>query len=288
MRSAIIGNRIGKHCRTWPAGAKFAPAPIRPDPHAAPGLDLHRRWPSAAAGIPATTQGARRFGTLEFAPCTLSSPGLPLTVAAQCARRRRAGGSCPARRPTHRSRARVGAEQRAQAASRPGIHAGGRAGSIRARQLRGRVARLPRRAATQARHAARPAWHRARQSARLRTGRTRRGCPERRRRVGRKARAARPQRCLERLEVDPRFFTTSDAVSDLERRARPARRGADQPGRHFLWHAGRARVPAAVPVARARPSCSTASCRPELALGAEHARNLEQSIDLQLARCATR
>src|SRR4026207_809631 len=50
----------------------------------APGWPSHLLLALALAGVPAAAQGARRFGALEFSPCTLSSAGLPLTVPAQC------------------------------------------------------------------------------------------------------------------------------------------------------------------------------------------------------------
>jgi len=50
----------------------------------APGWTFHLLLAVGLAGMPAAAQGARRFGALEFSPCALSSPGLPLTVPAQC------------------------------------------------------------------------------------------------------------------------------------------------------------------------------------------------------------
>ncbi len=98
--------------------------------------------------------------------------------------------------------------------------------------------------------------------------------------------AARSQaaRCLERLEADPRFFTTSDAVSDLE--AVRARLGAETINLVAISYGTRV----ALEYLRRHPSrvrtlVLDGVVPPELALGAEHARNLEQSIDLQLERC---
>ena len=48
--------------------------------------------------------------------------------------------------------------------------------------------------------------------------------------------------CLAQLDVDPRFFTTSETIADLDDVRAALGAAQDQPGRHFLWHASRARV----------------------------------------------
>ncbi len=126
------------------------------------GWTLHLVLALGLAGVTPATEGARRFGTLEFAPCTLSSPGLPLTVAAQCT-----GVAMPEdhSRPDGRridlALAWVPSAARKPAADPVFMLAGGPGQS--ARDSYAAVSPgLPRRAATQARPAARPAWHRAR------------------------------------------------------------------------------------------------------------------------------
>ena len=50
----------------------------------APGWIFHLLLAVGLACVSGAAEGARNFGALEFEPCTLSSPGLPLTVPAQC------------------------------------------------------------------------------------------------------------------------------------------------------------------------------------------------------------
>ena len=93
-------------------------------------------------------------------------------------------------------------------------------------------------------------------------------------------------RCLARLtDVDPRFYTTSDAVRDLEAvRTRLGAGRIDLVGISYGTRLGieyLRRNPAQV-----RTIVLDGVVPPELALGSEHARNLEQSIEAQLARCA--
>lgn len=92
------------------------------------------------------------------------------------------------------------------------------------------------------------------------------------------------RRCLASLDADPRFYTTSDAVLDLE--AVRTALGAGQVNlvggsygtrvalEYLRRHPGRVRtvvLDSVVP--------------PELPLGSEHARNLESALDAQFALC---
>jgi len=91
--------------------------------------------------------------------------------------------------------------------------------------------------------------------------------------------------CLQALDADPRFYTTSDAVLDLE--AVRAAIGAGQLNLVGISYGTRValeylrRHPA-----RVRSVVLDGVVPPELALGSEHARNLEVSLDAQFERCA--
>ena len=90
--------------------------------------------------------------------------------------------------------------------------------------------------------------------------------------------------CLQALDADPRFYTTSDAVLDLE--AVRAAIGAEQLNLVGISYGTRValeylrRHPA-----RVRSAVLDGVVPPELALGSEHARNLEVSLDAQFERC---
>jgi pimeloyl-ACP methyl ester carboxylesterase len=92
-------------------------------------------------------------------------------------------------------------------------------------------------------------------------------------------------RCLARLDADPRYYTTSDAVLDLEavRSALGARDvnlvGISYGTRVSLEYLRRHPD-------RVRSVVLDGVVPPELALGAEHARNLESALDAQFAACA--
>jgi pimeloyl-ACP methyl ester carboxylesterase len=92
-------------------------------------------------------------------------------------------------------------------------------------------------------------------------------------------------KCLRALDADPRFYTTSDAVLDLE--AVRAAIGAEQMNLVGISYGTRValeylrRHPA-----RVRSVVLDGVVPPELALGSEHARNLEVSLDAQFERCA--
>ena len=257
------GNPSGNACRDVAAGAKFAfPPRIRPDRMTAPGWTFHLLLAVGLAGVPAAAQGARRFGALEFSPCALSSPGLPLTIPAQCTSVTVPRGSCPARRPAHRARDRVGAEHGAQAEPDPVFMLAGGPGQSARDSYPAVSPRLPRSA--RRRHvilldqrgtgARNPldcgATAEAGQSDEPPTTRA----PE--------AARARPS-AASNGSTPTRASTRRATRSPTSRRlVRGARRGADRTGRDLLRHAAsRWSTCGAIPRACA-PSCSTASCRP--------------------------
>jgi len=90
--------------------------------------------------------------------------------------------------------------------------------------------------------------------------------------------------CLAGLDADPRFFTTSDAVLDLE--AVRAAIGAEQVNLVGISYGTRValeylrRAPE-----RVRTVVLDGVVPPELALGSEHARNLESALDAHFALC---
>jgi pimeloyl-ACP methyl ester carboxylesterase len=90
--------------------------------------------------------------------------------------------------------------------------------------------------------------------------------------------------CLEGLDADPRFYTTSDAVLDLE--AVRAAIGAERVNLVGISYGTRValeylrREPG-----RVRTVVLDGVVPPELALGSEHARNLESALDQHFALC---
>jgi pimeloyl-ACP methyl ester carboxylesterase len=90
--------------------------------------------------------------------------------------------------------------------------------------------------------------------------------------------------CLEGLDADPRFYTTSDAVLDLE--AVRAAIGAERVNLVGISYGTRValeylrREPG-----RVRTVVLDGVVPPELALGSEHARNLESALDAHFALC---
>ncbi len=90
--------------------------------------------------------------------------------------------------------------------------------------------------------------------------------------------------CLAGLDADPRFYTTSDAVLDLE--AVRAAIGAEQVNLVGISYGTRValeylrRQPG-----RVRTVVLDGVVPPELALGSEHARNLESALDAHFALC---
>jgi len=92
------------------------------------------------------------------------------------------------------------------------------------------------------------------------------------------------ERCLATLDADPRFYTTSDAVLDLE--AVRASIGAGQINLVAVSYGTRV----ALEYLRRHPERTRSVVLdgvvpPELALGSEHARNLESALDAHFALC---
>ena len=91
--------------------------------------------------------------------------------------------------------------------------------------------------------------------------------------------------CLQSLDADPRFYTTSDAVLDLEE----VRAAIDAGQVNLVGISYGTRVALEYlrrHPARVRSMVLDGVVPPELALGSEHARNLEVSLDAQFERCA--
>jgi pimeloyl-ACP methyl ester carboxylesterase len=229
-------------------------------------------------------EAGRSYGSLDFEPCTLTSPGLPFTVAAQCT-----GVDVPENhgRPAGRhvdlALAWVPASARKPAPDPVFMLAGG-----------------PGQSARESFAAVSPAFRevlRRRHVMLLDQRGSGPGNPldcevPEDGGASAAAAAARPEearrlaaRCLAQLDADPRFYTTSDAVLDLE--ATRARLGAATIDLVGISYGTRLaleylrRYPS-----RVRTIVLDGVVPPELALGAEHARNLEQSLDAQLERCA--
>lgn len=93
------------------------------------------------------------------------------------------------------------------------------------------------------------------------------------------------RRCLDKLDADPRFYTTGEAVQDLD--AVRAALGAERIDLVGISYGTRVaqeylrRYPQ-----RTRAVVLDSVVPPTLVLGSEHARNLEAALDLQFARCA--
>ncbi len=91
--------------------------------------------------------------------------------------------------------------------------------------------------------------------------------------------------CLHDLPGDPRFYTTSDAVADLE----SVRVAIGAPALNLVGVSYGTRV--ALEYLRRHPAVTRSVVLdgvvpPELALGSEHARNLETAVNAQFERCA--
>jgi pimeloyl-ACP methyl ester carboxylesterase len=92
------------------------------------------------------------------------------------------------------------------------------------------------------------------------------------------------ERCLRSLDADPRFYTTGDAVADLD--AVRVAIGAQQVNLVGISYGTRV----AQEYLRRHPATTRTVVLDgvvpaELALGSEHARNLEDAVDRQFARC---
>jgi pimeloyl-ACP methyl ester carboxylesterase len=93
------------------------------------------------------------------------------------------------------------------------------------------------------------------------------------------------ERCLKSLDADPRFYTTGDAVADLD--AVRIAIGAAQVNLVGISYGTRV----AQEYLRRHPATTRTAVLDgvvpaELVLGSEHARNLESAVDAQFARCA--
>ena len=234
-------------------------------------------------GSAAAAAKGRRLGTLEFEPCTLSSPGLPLTVSARCTTVPVPENHArPDGRQVDLALAWVPGAARKPEPDPVFMLAGGPGQSARdsyaavspafREVLRRRhVMLLDQRGAGRGGPLDCGTAAEAELSAAAETA-----SPE--------AARAEAQRCLERLDADPRFYTTSDAVRDLETvRARLGLERIDLLGISYGTRVALEylrRHPD-----RVRTMVLDGVVPPELILGAEHARNLDQAIDAQLARC---
>jgi pimeloyl-ACP methyl ester carboxylesterase len=230
------------------------------------------------------TYAARTLGTLQFEPCTLSAPGLPVTVAAQCsslevpedrdrpqARRIRlalAWIPTDARQPQPDPVFMLaGGPGQSALQSFPSVAAA--FGDI----LRQRNVILVDQRGT---GGSNPLTCRDTEDSKA-VREDEAGNPE----VARHAAA----QCLNELAADPRFYTTSDAVTDLE----AVRRAIGAPQINLVGVSYGTRVAQEYLrryPATARTVVLDGVVPPGLALGSEHARNLETAVNAQFARCA--
>jgi pimeloyl-ACP methyl ester carboxylesterase len=237
-----------------------------------------------SACIPAAGDAApaRRLGTLALEPCTLTAAGSPATVAAYCSRLSvPLDRSAPGSRSIELAVALVPSRAKQPRPDPVFMLAGGPgqsalesfptvAGAF-ADLLRDRNVVLVDQRGTGQSHplACAPADEHA-----VGAGDARDPATAQRMAAG----------CLATLDVDPRFFTTSDAVLDLEavREAIAAGRvnlvGISYGTRVALEYLRRHPE-------RVRSAVLDGVVPPELALGAEHARNLDQALDAQFALC---
>jgi pimeloyl-ACP methyl ester carboxylesterase len=233
----------------------------------------------------AGAQDGRRMGAVQFVPCTLSSAGLPLTVTAQCAGISvREDADHPDGRRIDLALAWVPSTARKPATDPVFMLAGGPGQSARDSF----VAVSPAfREILRRRHVLLLDQRGTGPGNPLDCGAAAELDPASSAAVA-EPEAARSQaaRCLAELDADPRFYTTSDAVRDLE--TVRTRLGLDRINLIGISYGTRL----ALEYLRRHPSrvrtvVLDGVVPPELALGAEHARNLEQSIDAQLERCAS-
>lgn len=236
-----------------------------------------------ACGLAPDAHSARALGNLEFEPCTLSATGMPVNVAAQCATlevpedRARPGGRrirlAIAFVPSDAKKPRpdpvfmlAGGPGQSARESYPSVATAFR-GVLRDRHVvlvdqRGTGGSNP------------LACRNAEGDNAVGEGVA--GDVEAAQRFARQ--------CLAELDADPRFYTTSDAVLDLE--AVRVAIGADEINLVGISYGTRVaqeylrRYPA-----RVRTLVLDGVVPPQLALGSEHARNLDAALALQFARC---
>jgi pimeloyl-ACP methyl ester carboxylesterase len=234
-----------------------------------------------AAATPA--QGERRLGRLAFTPCTLVAPGMPINVAAQCVRMQvpenhaQSGG-----RSISLAIAWIPAEAKAPAPDPVFMLAGGPgqsalesfptiAPAFREIQRRHHVILVDQRGTG----GSNPLVCRDAKGAKAVTD-------------GSETDVEAAQRfaaaCLRSLDADPRHYTTADAIADLE--AVRGALGATQVNLVGISYGTRVaqeylrRHPD-----RIRSVVLDGVVPPQLILGAEHARNLENAVNAQFARC---
>ena len=240
-------------------------------------------WPGQlpAAGAPAGIP----FGALAFQPCTLTSPGLPLTVAARCASlsvpedRSRPDGRridlglawvpSVAKRPQPDPIVFLaGGPGQAALASFPMV-----SGAFRDALRQRDVILVDQRGTGKSHPLACPGVEARQRQSGLEAGNATEA-------------TAMTQACLGEIRnADPRFYTTSTYIDDLE--AVRAALGVRQVNLYGVSYGTRValeylrRHPE-----RVRTAVLDSVVPPTLHLGAEHARNLENAVDAQLARCA--
>lgn len=246
------------------------------------------RWSAAAVLAAVCTlapgvHAARTLGTLEFEPCTLAGVGMPVTVAAQCTvlevpedRARADGRRIGLAIAFVPSRAKhpqpdpvfmlAGGPGQSARESYPALSTAFR-GVLRDRHVvlvdqRGTGGSNP------------LACREADVEAAAGEGDA----------IDREAAQAMARQCLAGLEADARFYTTSDAVLDLEDVRKAI--GAGQVNLVGISYGTRVaqeylrRYPA-----RTRTVVLDGVVPPQLVLGAEHARNLDAALRSQFARC---
>ncbi|MGB5101878.1 MAG: alpha/beta hydrolase [Steroidobacteraceae bacterium] len=245
-------------------------------------------WSAAAVlavgcALAPAVHATRAIGTLEFEPCTLAAVGMPVTVAAQCAvlavpeDRARPDG-----RRIQLAVAFVPSQARHPQPDPVFMLAGGPGQS--ARESYPAVA-MAFRGVLRDRHVVLV-------DQRGTGGSNPLACREADDQevagegdaIDREAAQAMARRCLAGLEADARFYTTSDAVLDLEDVRKAI--GAGQVNLVGISYGTRVaqeylrRYPA-----RTRTVVLDGVVPPPLVLGAEHARNLDAALEAQFARC---
>jgi pimeloyl-ACP methyl ester carboxylesterase len=222
------------------------------------------------------------LGSLRFEPCTLSAPGLPVTVAAQCASldvpedRSRPQGRrirlAVAWVPTDARQPRpdpvvmlAGGPGQSALQSFPAV-----AGAFGAVLRHRNVVLVDQRGTGGSNLLGCPAAPPGRAAASNET-------PEAARRAA--------EQCLRGLPGDPRFYTTSDAIADLE----AVRVAIGAPSLNLVGVSYGTRV--GLEYLRRHPATTRTLVLdgvvpPQLALGSEHARNLDAAVNAQFDRCA--
>jgi pimeloyl-ACP methyl ester carboxylesterase len=240
---------------------------------------------AAMAGLLSLPAGpvlaARTLGHLTFEPCTLAAPGMPITVPAQCASLEVPENRAqPQGRRIHLSIAWVPTDAK-QPQPDPALMIAGGPGQSALESfptvalafdeiLRHRsVILVDQRGTGGSNLLSCPEGDKSRQAAELDAATARKAAAE----------------CLATLPGDPRYYTTSDAIDDLD----DVRRAIGATTWNLIGVSYGTRV--ALEYLRRHPAATRTVVLdgvvpPELILGADHARNLEQAVDAQFARCA--